>query len=84
MVPKNSIAIQFEFTFRDIPVRPGMCLKVNGFYGTIRYECIVHNTLKNRDYIIGYHKGKRVHVPVEKLRGVVESKRSRNKKCQTN
>ena len=80
MAPENSIALQFEFTFRDILVRPGMFLKVNGFYGIIRYECIVHNTIKNRDYIIGYSGGERVHVPIERLRGVVEAKRSRRKK----
>ena len=74
------ITISHNLTFRNTDVKPGACLKVSGIYGTVRFECIVHDNETDRDYLLVHVGEERKLVSINRLMSVVTAKRSRRNK----
>jgi hypothetical protein len=70
-------AIQYDFDYKGVLIRPGSFIKVKYRKTAVRYECILHNMTNDRTFMVVTMDKQRTLIPIAWMKGLVTLKRSR-------
>jgi hypothetical protein len=77
MQNQKQYAIQYDFDYKGVLIRPGSFIKVKYRKTAVRYECILHNMDNDRTFMVVTMDKQRTLIPIGWMKGLVNLKRSR-------